>query len=193
MKSYSDSFNDLKDAVNNNTENFSAFKSFVLDELHKIKDKVYNLGLQNPDGSGLVESLKEKMKFLREEISSKGLINKLLTENINNHENLKSNNFLYNDFTYGNKNTKLKSCNNNLSNTPGKDFNIRNNFVEGKNAASNKANFMNFNIPTSNRFDNLGLVENTQNNAIFDDVIEIDVARARQSPFVKSSKSTVKK
>ena len=32
---------------------------------------------------------------------------------------------------------------------------IRNNFVEDKNACSNKANFMNFNIPTSNRFDNL--------------------------------------
>ena len=48
-----------------------------------------------------------------------------------------------------------------MSNTPEKDFNIRNNFVEGKYARSNKANFMNFNkanfmnfnIPTSNRFD----------------------------------------
>ena len=81
-----------------------------------------------------------------------------------------------------------------MSNTPENiNFNIRNNFVEGENAPSNKANFMNFNIPTSNRFDNLDLVENTQNNANFDDVIEIDVARARQSPFVKSSKSTVKK
>ena len=38
---------------------------------------------------------------------------------------------------------------------------------------------MNFNIPTSNRFDNLSSVENTQN-----DVIEIDGARARQSPSV---------
>ena len=68
-----------------------------------------------------------------------------------------------------------------------------NNFVEGKNAHSNEADFMNFNIPTSNRFDNLHSVENTQNDAKFDDVIEIDVAKARQSPFVKSSKSTVKK
>ena len=41
-KSCSYSFNDLKSAVNNNTQNFSAFTSFVLDELHKIKDKVYN-------------------------------------------------------------------------------------------------------------------------------------------------------
>ena len=95
----------MKRAINN-TENFSAFKSFVLDELNKIKDKVYNLGLQNPDGSGLVENLKEEIKFLREEISSKSLFIKILAENINNHENLKSNNFLYNDFTYGNKNTK---------------------------------------------------------------------------------------
>ena len=122
MKSYSDSFNDLKGAVNNNTETFSAFKSFVLDELHKIKDKVYNLCLQNPDGSGLVENLKQEIKFLMEEISSKSLIIKILVENINNHENLKSNNFLYNDFTYGNKHTKSKRCNNNLSNTPEKDF-----------------------------------------------------------------------
>ena len=68
-----------------------------------------------------------------------------------------------------------------------------NNFVEGKNAHSNEADFMNFNIPTSNRFDNLRSVENTQNDAKFDDVIEIDVAKARQSPFVKSSKSTVMK
>ena len=95
----------MKRAINN-TENFSAFKSFVLDELNKIKDKVYNLGLQNPDGSGLVENLKEEIKFLREEISSKSLFIKILAENINSHENLKSNNFLYNDFTYGNKNTK---------------------------------------------------------------------------------------
>ena len=85
----SDSDNDLKGEVNNNTANFSAFKSFVLDELHKIKDKIYNLGVQNPDGSGFVENL----------------IIKVLAEYINNHENLKSNNFLYNDFTYGNKNT----------------------------------------------------------------------------------------
>ena len=59
----SDSDNDLKGEVNNNTANFSAFKSFVLDELHKIKDKIYNLGVQNPDGSGFVENLKEEIKF----------------------------------------------------------------------------------------------------------------------------------
>ena len=41
----SDRFNDLKGEVINNTANFSAFKSFVLDELHKIKDKVHNLGI----------------------------------------------------------------------------------------------------------------------------------------------------
>ena len=73
-KSDSDRFNDLKGEVNNNTANFSAFKSFVLDELHKIKNKVYNLGIQNPDGSGFVENLKQKTKFLREEISSESLI-----------------------------------------------------------------------------------------------------------------------
>ena len=113
--------------------------------------------------------------------------------NINNHENLKSNNFLYNDFTYGNKSTKSKSCSNNLSNTPEKDFHIKNNFVEDINARSNKANFMDFNIPISNKFDNLRSVENNQSDAKIDDVIEIDVADPRQSPFVKSSKSTVKK
>ena len=59
----SDSDNDLKGEVNNNTANFSAFKSFVLDELHKIKDKICNLGVQNPDGSGFVENLKEEIKF----------------------------------------------------------------------------------------------------------------------------------
>ena len=52
---------------------------------------------------------------------------------------------------------------------------------------------MNFNIPTSNRLDNLRSVENTQNDAKIDDVIEIDVAKARQIPFVTSSKSTIKK
>ena len=67
---------------------------FVLDELHKIKDKLYNLGRENPDGSGLVENLKEEVKFLREEISSKSLIIKILAENINNHKNLKTNNSL---------------------------------------------------------------------------------------------------
>ena len=133
------------------------------------------MGLQNPGGSSLVENLKEEIKFLREEISSKSLVIKILAEHINNHENLKSNSF--HDFTYGNKNTKSKSCNNNLSNTPEKDYNIRNSFVEGKNAHSNKANFMNFNIPTCNRFDNLCSVENTPNDAKFDGVIEIDVAR----------------
>ena len=70
-----------------------------------------------------------------------------------------------------------------MSNTPEKDFNIRNNFVEDKNSCSNKANFMNFNISTSNRFDNLPSDENTQNDGKIDDVIEIDVAKARQIPL----------
>ena len=176
-----DRFNNLKGEVNRNTANFAAFKSFVLDELYEIKEKVYNFGIQNPDGSGFVENLKEEIKFLREEISSKSLIIKILAENTNNHENLKSNNSLYNDFTYGNNNTKSKSCNNNLSNTPETDLNIRNNFAEDKDACSNKANFMNSNIPTYNRFDKLRTVENTQNDAKIDDVIEIDVSKARQS------------
>ena len=130
---------------------------------------------------------------MREEISSKSLIIKILAENINNHENLKSDNSLHNDFTYGNNNIKSKSCNNNLSNTPETDFNVRNSFLEDKDACSNKANFMNSNIPSYNRFDKLGIVENTQNDAKIDDVIEIDVSKARQIPFVKSSKSTVNK
>ena len=130
---------------------------------------------------------------MREEISSKSSIIKILAENINDHENLKSNNSLYNDFTYRNNNTKSKSCNNNLSNTPETDLNIRNNFVEDKDACSNKANFMNSNIPTYNRFDKLRTVENTQNDAKIDDAIEIDVSKAKQIPFVKSSKSTVNK
>ena len=68
----------MKGEVNNNTANFSAFMCFVLDELHKIKDKLYNFGREKPDGSGLVENLKEEVKFLREEISSKSLIIKIL-------------------------------------------------------------------------------------------------------------------
>ena len=115
----------MKDEVNNNTAIFSAFNSFVLDELHKIKDKVFNLSIQNPDGSGLAEHLKEEIKFLREDVSSKSVIIKILAENINNHENLKSNNSLCNDFTHGNKKSKSNSCNNNLSNTLEKDFYIR--------------------------------------------------------------------
>ena len=145
------------------------------------------------NGSGLVEKLKEAIKLLREEISSKNLIVKILAENINNNENLKSNNYLYNDFTCGNKNTKSKSCNNNLSNIPEKYFNVGNNFVEDKNAHSNISDFMNFDIPTSNRFDKLRTVENTQNDAKIDDVIEVDVSKVREIPFVKSSKNTVKK
>ena len=181
----------MKGEVNKNTANFAAFKSFVLDELHEIKEKVYNFGIQNPDGSGLVENLKEEIKFLREEISSKSLIIKILAENINNHENFKSNNSLYNDFTYGNNNIESRSCNNNLSKTAETDFNIRNNFGEDKDACSNKANFMNSNIPNYNRFNKLRTVENTQNDTKIDDVMEIDVSKARQIPFVKSSKGTV--
>ena len=45
-KSDSDRVNDLKGEVNNNTANFSAFKIFVLDELHKIKDKVYRIQME---------------------------------------------------------------------------------------------------------------------------------------------------
>ena len=37
------------------------------------------------------------------------------------------------------------------------------------------------------------LAENTQNDEKIDDVVEIDVSKARQIPFVKSSKSPVKK
>ena len=73
-KSDSGRFNDLKGEVNNSTANFSAFKSFVLDELHNVKYKVYNLDIQNPDGIGFVEYLKQDIKFLREEISSESLI-----------------------------------------------------------------------------------------------------------------------
>ena len=51
---------------------------------------------------------------------------------------------------------------------------------------------MNSNIPTYNRFDKLRTVENTQNDAKFDDAIETHVSKARQIPFVKSSKSAVK-
>ena len=90
-KSDSDRFNDLKGEVNNNTANFAAFKSSVLDKLHEIKDKAYNLCIQNPDESGLVENLKKETKFLWEEMSSKSLIIKILAENINYRENLKSN------------------------------------------------------------------------------------------------------
>ena len=104
-KSDSDRFNDLKGEVSDSTANFSAFNSFFLDEIHKIKGKVYNLRIQNPDGSDLAENLKEEIKISREEISSKSLIIKILAENINNHENLKSNNSLYNDITYRNKKT----------------------------------------------------------------------------------------
>ena len=80
-----------------------------------------------------------------------------------------------------------------MGDTPEKDFNIRKNFVENKNARRSKANFMNFDILTSNGFDNLLSVENTQNDTKIDDVIEIDVAKARQILFVRSSKSTIKK
>ena len=151
------------------------------------------MGIRNPNGSGLAENLKEEINFLREEISSKSLIIKILAESINNHENPKSNNSLDNDFTYGNNNTKSKSCNNNFSKTPDMNFNIRSNFVEDKDAHSNKANFMNSNIPTYKRFDKLRTVENTQNGAKFHDAREIDVSKARQIPFVKSSKSAEKK
>ena len=101
------------------------------------------MGIQNQDGSNLVGNLKEEIKFLREEISSKRLIIKILAENINSHKNLKSNsnlnlisNSLYNAFTYGNNITKSKSCSNNLSNTPEMDFNITKSFVENKDVCS---------------------------------------------------------
>ena len=101
------------------------------------------MGIQNQDGSDLVGNLKEEIKFLREEISSKRLITKILAENINSHKNLKSNsnlnlisNSLYNDFIYGNNITKSKSCSNNLSNTPEMDFNITKSFVENKDVCS---------------------------------------------------------
>ena len=88
---------------------------------------------------------------------------------------------------------KSKSCTNNLSNTPEKDFNIRNNFAEDKNARSNKAKFINFNIATSKRFGNLRLVENTHNDGKIDTSQKSMFQCFRQIPFVKSSKRTVKK
>ena len=44
---------------------------------------------------------------------------------------------------------------------------------------------MNSNITTYYRFDKLRTVENTQNDAKIDDVIEVDISKARQIPFVK--------
>ena len=58
-KSDSDRFINLKGKVNNNIANLAAFKRFVLDEVHEIQEKVCNLGIQNPDESGLAENLKE--------------------------------------------------------------------------------------------------------------------------------------
>ena len=75
---------------------------------------------------------------MRDEIFYKSLVIKILGENINNHESLKSNNSLYNDFTYRNNNTKPKSWNNNFSNTPDMNFNIRKNVVEDKDPRSYK-------------------------------------------------------
>ena len=90
-------------------------------------------------------SLKKKIKFLREEISSKTLIIKIIAENIMKISNLI---ILFIMLLQMEKNnTKSKSCSNNLSNIPEIDFNVRNNFVEDKDACSNKANFMNSNIP----------------------------------------------
>ena len=91
------------------------------------------------------------------------------------------------------KTLSQKYATNNLSNTSKTDFNIRSNFVEDKDDRSNKANLMNSNIPTYNRFDKLLTVENTRSDLKIDDVIEIDLSKARQIPFVKSSRSTVKK
>ena len=139
--------------------------------------------IQNPDGSGLAENLKEEIKTLREEISSKRLIIKILAENINNHENLDRIILFIMIFIIFIM--KSKSCTNNLSNTPEKDFNIRNNFVEDKNARSNKAKFINFNIATTKRFGNLCLVENTHNDAKIDDVTEIDVSMFQANSFCK--------
>ena len=70
---------------------------------------------------------------------------------------------------------------------------IRNSFVEDKDARRNKANFMSPKIPTYYRFDKLHTVENTQNDVKFNDAIETDVSKTRQIPFIKSSKSTVKR
>ena len=75
---------------------------------------------------------------MRDEIFYKSLVIKILAENINNHESLKSNNSLYNDFTYRNNNIKSKSWNNNFSNTPDMNFNIRKNVVEDKDPRSYK-------------------------------------------------------
>ena len=41
-----------------------------------MKEKVYNLGIQNPNGSGNDGNLKQEIKSLREEISSKSFITK---------------------------------------------------------------------------------------------------------------------
>ena len=91
------------------------------------------------------------------------------------------------------KTLSQKYATNNLSNTSKTDLNIRSNFVEDKDDRSNKANLMNSNIPTYNRFDKLLTVENTRSDLKIDDVIKIDLSKARQIPFVKFSRSTVKK
>ena len=69
----------MNSKFNNNALIFSAFKRFVLDELFEVKEKAYNMGTQNLNGSGLLdESLQEEIEFLRGEISSESLIIKIL-------------------------------------------------------------------------------------------------------------------
>ena len=85
-----DQLNHLRRQFSKHKAQFSALKSFTMDELLEVKNKMESLNSE--DSKNCCTNLKDKIKLLKEEISSKYLIFKILAENTYNSGNNKSNN-----------------------------------------------------------------------------------------------------
>ena len=119
----------------------------MMDELLEVKNKIESVNSE--ESKNCCTNLKDEIKLLKEEISSKNLIVKILAENTYNSGNNNSNNSPCRSGNFQNLNSR---CSDRL-NTP-----LQNDVVNLKKPVK-EGNDIDFQISTSNRFKHLTVDE----------------------------------
>ena len=147
-----DQLNHLRRQFSKHEGQFAALKSFMMDELLEVKNNIESLNSEQ--NKNCCTNLKDEIKLLREEISSKNLIIKILAENRYNSGNNESSNSPY---RCGN----CRCCNfQNLNSRCSDRLNspLQNDVVNLKKPVK-EGNDIDFQISTSNRFNHLTVDE----------------------------------
>ena len=147
-----DQLNHLRRQFSKHEAQFAALKSFMIDELLEVKNKIESLN--SVESKNCCTNLKDEIKLLKEEISSKNLIIKILAENTYNSGSNKSNNSpcRCGNCRCGNFQSLNSRCSDRLNSTLQNDVvNLRKSVKEG--------NGIDFQISTSNGFNHLSVDE----------------------------------